>query len=54
MIRDAETQIDSIVASKAQMQEVYDGYKLSTDLASKNRVREGMNAGLMELPDWPQ
>ncbi|KZS88063.1 hypothetical protein SISNIDRAFT_490417 [Sistotremastrum niveocremeum HHB9708] len=54
MIRDAEAYIDSILASKAQMQEVYDGYKLSTDLASKNRVREGMNAGLMELPDWPQ
>jgi len=54
MIKEAEHSVDVVAAAKIQMQEVFQGYKLSSDLASKNRVREGLNAGLIELPDYPQ
>jgi len=53
MIKDAESKIDSSAAALFQMQEVNAGYKLSLDTQSKNRVREGLNAGLRDLPDWP-
>ncbi|KAI5122303.1 hypothetical protein M0805_002379 [Coniferiporia weirii] len=51
--REAEHNIDSITASSVQMQEVLQGYRQSSDLASKNRVRESVNAALQSLPDWP-
>jgi hypothetical protein len=35
------------------MQEVFQGYRQSGDLASKRRVREASNAALQSLPDWP-
>ena len=44
---------DSITASSIQMQEVFDGYRQSSDLASRNRVRESLNAAVQSLPDWP-
>jgi len=53
MLREANENLDKIAASKYQMQEVLNGYRQSTDPASKRRVREGMNAGLIALPDWP-
>ncbi|KIJ50981.1 hypothetical protein M422DRAFT_27089 [Sphaerobolus stellatus SS14] len=53
MIKESENNIDSIAASLYQMQEVSTGYKHSLDAAGKIRVREAMNAGLRELPDWP-
>lgn len=45
--------VDEITASSFQMQEVLEGYRVSSDLASRNRVRESMNAALQSLPDWP-
>ncbi|KAL5525801.1 hypothetical protein ACEPAG_7138 [Sanghuangporus baumii] len=51
--RDAEHNIDTVAASTVQMQEVLGGYRHSADLASKNRVRESLNAAIMSLPDWP-
>ena len=36
------------------MQEVFAGYRQSSDVASKRRVREAINAALTSLPDWPQ
>ena len=30
------------------------GYRHSADQASKNRVREALNAGLRALPEWPE
>ena len=36
------------------MQEVFQHYRQSGDLASKKRVREATNAALQSLPDWPQ
>ena len=41
------------MASSFQMQEVFQGYRQSADLASKRRVREASNAALQALPDWP-
>lgn len=45
---------DTIAASVFQMQEVFQGYRQSGDLASKRRVREATNAALQSLPGWPQ
>ena len=44
---------DNITASSFQMKEVLEGYRVSSDLASRNRVREAMNAALQSLPEWP-
>lgn len=47
------TFLDSVTASLFQMQEVFQGYRLSGDAASKARVREATNAALKGLPSWP-
>ena len=54
MIREAQTNADSTMASHYQMKEVYEGYKISSDEPSRKRVREALNAGLVGLPEWPQ
>lgn len=51
--KDASNAVDSITASSMQMQEVLENYRASADVASKNRVREALNAALQQLPDWP-
>jgi len=53
LLKDAETNFSSVAASSFQMKEVLQGYRQSTDFASKRRVREAMNAALQSLPDWP-
>ncbi|KAJ3546433.1 hypothetical protein NM688_g5517 [Phlebia brevispora] len=53
MAKQAESNADTVVAAKFQMQEVHSGYRQSGDLASKKRVRESINAALTNLPDWP-
>jgi len=35
------------------MSETLTGYKQSSDLGSKRRVKEAVNAGLQSLPDFP-
>jgi len=45
--------VDIITAAYLQMQEVYVSYRQSSDPMSKKRVRECLNAGLRNLPDWP-
>jgi hypothetical protein len=45
--------LDIITAAYLQMQEVYVSYRQSSDPTSKKRVRECLNAGLRNLPDWP-
>ncbi|GAA5985933.1 hypothetical protein JCM10908_006338 [Rhodotorula pacifica] len=51
--REAEDKIDGIHASKMQLDEVKSGWRHSTDVASKARVREALNAGLSSLPPYP-
>ncbi|KAK4703730.1 hypothetical protein P7C70_g2485, partial [Phenoliferia sp. Uapishka_3] len=51
--RQAESNIDSIHASKLQISEVKEGWRHSTDVSSKARVRESLNSGLNSLPDFP-
>ncbi|KAG6817339.1 hypothetical protein H0H87_009937 [Tephrocybe sp. NHM501043] len=51
--KEAKSHADSVVASSFQMQEVFQGYRQSGDLASKRRVREASNAAFQNLPDWP-
>ncbi|KAM0753223.1 hypothetical protein T439DRAFT_323859 [Meredithblackwellia eburnea MCA 4105] len=51
--KQAENNIDSIHASKLQISEVKQGWRHSTDPASKARVREALNAGLNSLPEFP-
>ncbi|KAF8526319.1 hypothetical protein BU17DRAFT_62300 [Hysterangium stoloniferum] len=53
MIKQSESNIDAVAASFLQMQEVSESYKHSVDAAGKQRVREALNAGLRDLPDWP-
>ncbi|KAJ7903548.1 hypothetical protein B0H14DRAFT_945869 [Mycena olivaceomarginata] len=53
MIKDCETTHDSVAASSFQMHEVFANYRQSSDLASKQRVREASNAAITSLPDWP-
>ncbi|KAF7374909.1 hypothetical protein MSAN_00377000 [Mycena sanguinolenta] len=43
----------SVAASSFQMHEVFANYRQSSDLASKQRVREASNAAITSLPDWP-
>ena len=43
----------SVAASSYQLKEVLDGYRQSTDTASKRRVREAMNAAVRGLPEYP-
>ncbi|KAI0649093.1 hypothetical protein C8Q79DRAFT_903494 [Trametes meyenii] len=54
MAKEAGLHIDTVAAGAFQMQEVFDGYRQSNDIASKRRVREAINAALSSLPDWPQ
>jgi len=54
LLKEAESNFDSVTASTFQMQEVFQGYRQSGDLASKRRVREATNAALQGLPGWPQ
>ncbi|KAG6873944.1 hypothetical protein C0995_008983 [Termitomyces sp. Mi166 len=51
--KEAKSHVDSVAASAFQMQEVFEGYRQSGDVASKRRVREASNAALQALPDWP-
>ena len=53
MQKEADSNIDSITASSLQMQEAFTSYRQSSDIASKNRVRESVNAAITSLPDWP-
>lgn len=53
MLNEVNANIDTVAAAKFQIKEVLEGYKQSSDPASKRRVREFMNAGLSSLPDWP-
>lgn len=43
----------SVAASSYQLKEVLEGYRQSTDMASKRRVREAVNAALRSLPEYP-
>jgi len=53
LLKDSRSNFDSVTASSFQMHEVFQGYRQSSDLASKRRVREASNAALQNLPDWP-
>jgi len=53
VLKNAQSNFDSVAASSFQMHEVFQGYRQSGDLASKRRVREASNASLQGLPDWP-
>jgi len=53
LLKEAQSNFDSVAASSFQMHEVFQGYRQSGDLASKRRVREASNAALQNLPDWP-
>ncbi|KAJ7104176.1 hypothetical protein B0H15DRAFT_808857 [Mycena belliarum] len=53
MVKDSELNFDSVAASSFQMQEVFENYRQSGDMASKRRVREASNAAITSLPDWP-
>jgi len=44
---------DTITACTFQLQEVFNGYRQSSDPGSKRRVREACNAAIAGLPDWP-
>lgn len=54
LMREADMQIDSIVAAEYQLKEAQEGWRHSTDAASKRRVREQLNSSLRSLPDWPE
>ncbi|KDQ59246.1 hypothetical protein JAAARDRAFT_33968 [Jaapia argillacea MUCL 33604] len=53
LLKEAQGNFNSIAASSIQLTEVFSGYRLSSDLASKRRVREAVNAAVQALPDWP-
>ncbi|KAH7908453.1 hypothetical protein BJ138DRAFT_1174178 [Hygrophoropsis aurantiaca] len=53
MLKEADSNQDTIAASHFQLHEVYTSYRQSGDAASKRRVRESCNAALTYLPDWP-
>ncbi|KAF8896378.1 hypothetical protein BD779DRAFT_581384 [Infundibulicybe gibba] len=53
LLKESDSNFDSVAASSFQMHEVFSGYRQSGDLASKRRVREASNAALQSLPDWP-
>ncbi|KIM29956.1 hypothetical protein M408DRAFT_328402 [Serendipita vermifera MAFF 305830] len=53
MKKEASEKIDSVTAAYLQMQEVFSSYRQSPDPSSKSRVRECLNAGLRNLPEWP-
>ena len=47
------SRIDTVLATYKQMQIARTDYRHSTDVESKNRVREALNAALKNLPEWP-
>jgi hypothetical protein len=47
------TGLDTVAAAALQMSEVFGGYRHSSDIASKRRVRESCNAALSGLPEYP-
>ncbi|KAJ7650304.1 hypothetical protein FB45DRAFT_887541 [Roridomyces roridus] len=53
MAKDAGTNSDSAAASSFQIHEMFTNYRQSSDLPSKNRVREASNAAIASMPDWP-
>jgi len=53
LLKQADSNFDSVAASSFQMHEVFAGYRQSGDAASKRRVRESCNAALQSLPEWP-
>ncbi|CAE6394738.1 unnamed protein product [Rhizoctonia solani] len=58
MIKEAGDNVGKLIhytchASEFQLKEVQSGYRHSTDPASKNRVRDALNAGLRSLPEYP-
>ncbi|TFL03859.1 hypothetical protein BDV98DRAFT_654395 [Pterulicium gracile] len=53
MGKEAGNNADTVAASLFQMREVHEGYRQSSDVASKRRVREASNSALRSLPDWP-
>ena len=53
MIKEANDHVDTCHASEFQLREVQEGYRHSTDPASKSRVRDALNAGLRSLPEFP-
>jgi len=53
MVKEANSNHDTIAASTFQLQEVYASYRQSGDAVSKRRVRESCNAALANLPEWP-
>jgi len=53
MVKDSDSNFDSVAASSFQMHEVFANYRQSADPASKRRVREASNAAITSLPDWP-
>ncbi|KAF8808718.1 hypothetical protein BYT27DRAFT_7163973 [Phlegmacium glaucopus] len=54
LLNEADSNVDSVVASSFQIEEVFNGYRQSGNLSSKRRVREATNAALQSLPNWPQ
>jgi len=53
LIREADSNIDAIAAGAVQMTEMFGGYRHSSDIASKRRVREACNAAVAGLPEYP-
>jgi len=54
LLREADSNTDLASAAKFQLEEVYSGYRHSSDTLSRSRVREALNAGLNSLPEWPE
>ncbi|KAF8343053.1 uncharacterized protein EI90DRAFT_3285080 [Cantharellus anzutake] len=54
LLREADSNIDLVLAAKLQLEEVQSGYRHSSDTASRSRVRQALNAGLRSLPEWPE
>jgi len=50
---EANLSFSSVAASYYQLKEVLGGYRQSTDIASRRRVKEAMNAALRSLPEYP-
>lgn len=53
IVKEANSNHDTIAASAFQLKEVHSSYRQSGDAVSKRRVRESCNAALSNLPDWP-
>ncbi|EPQ54093.1 hypothetical protein GLOTRDRAFT_139489 [Gloeophyllum trabeum ATCC 11539] len=53
LLKEADSYYDAIAASAFQLREVFTGYRQSSDMASRQRVREAVNAAVANMPDWP-